>query len=217
MSFLIQHVDSLIMTTVGVCWSVYAARHKDRVQTGRSWFVRKSYGIGLALVLCGVLLFLSETFRSASSYTWSSVSTNDGRASADFPAPVTTQAATDTGEGVSVRRVSTICDVPRKDISLRLSWSEIPAGAPALNVEQRIEAIKGFFQQQGFVLSSCHAENQGDVPCYRLVMDKDGGKVRLIARIAITAGGIYRAVAVSTSGSHDDAVTGRFIDSFTIR
>ena len=212
-AFLMHHFDSLMMMVSGFGIAAYAIIRPARFQGARSWFVRNVHVMGLIVVVGGFLLFLSESF---SVYSWTRLATSDGKASAEFPASATTETATDTFEGISAKRVTVKCDVPNRDISLRLSWTDTPSKGPALTVEERIEGVKSSFRERGFVISSCLAEKLGSVSCYRMIADKDGGKFQLRMRIAITSKSVYHVMAGSSSGFHDDPVIGRFIDSFAI-
>jgi len=63
----------------------------------------------------------------------------------------------------------------------------------------------------------CVPDRHGEVPGYRMVIEKDDGKNRLLIRVAITSKAIYRAVATSSSGFHDDPVITRFVNSFSLQ
>jgi hypothetical protein len=86
-----------------------------------------------------------------------------------------------------------------------------------LTIEQRLDGLRSYFAQQGFTIVSCVTDGHGDVPGYRIVIEKERGKIRCLTRVAIAPKAIYRAVATSTSGFHDDTVIARFIDSFTLQ
>jgi hypothetical protein len=109
------------------------------------------------------------------------------------------------------------CNVPQRDINLRLSYNEIPPEGAGLTVEQRLDGLKSFFQQQGFAITSTVPDAHGDIPGYRILVEKDQGKIRCLLRVAIAPKAVYRAVATSTSGFHDDPVIGRFVDSFSMQ
>jgi len=212
-AFLIQHVDSLITMAGGACMAVFAVRRANQLRASKNRLVRNMHILGLILVGIGIARFAFESFAT---YSWRRVATSDGKASAEFPVQPTTETATDTFEGLSVTRVSLKCEVPYRDIKLRLTWSEIPPEGPALTAEERIAGMKAFFEEHGLVVSSCLPENLGSVPCYRMVVERDGGKVRVRTRIAITPRIMYRVIAESSSGFHDDPAIERFMDSFSI-
>ncbi|MCX6905475.1 MAG: hypothetical protein NTW03_18755, partial [Verrucomicrobia bacterium] len=150
-------------------------------------------------------------------YAWRRAVTSDNRASAEFPCTTITQAATNSAQGVSIRQITVQCSVPQRDINLRLSYNEIPPEGAGLTVEQRLDGLRAVFQQQGFAVISCVPDNHGNVPGYRFVVEMDHGKTRSLMRVAITPKCIYRAVATSTSGFHDDPVIARFVDSFSLQ
>jgi hypothetical protein len=109
------------------------------------------------------------------------------------------------------------CNIPQRDINLRLSYNEIPPEGAGLSIEQRLDGLTSFFRQQGFSIISTVPDAHGDIPGYRFVVEKDRGKTRCLMRVAIAPRAIYRPVATSTSGFHDDPVIARFVDSFSLQ
>jgi hypothetical protein len=71
--------------------------------------------------------------------------------------------------------------------------------------------------QFAFDSTPCVLDGPGAIPSYRMVLEKDGGKVRCVTRVAISPKAIYRAIATSTPGFHDDPVISRFIASFAVQ
>ena len=146
--------------------------------------------------------------------SWHRVFTSDRQASAEFPSATTVKAVTDSALGISIRRETVNCDVPRRDINLHLSYNEIPPEGANLTDEQRMGGLKQFFQQQGFTVTSCIPDVHGGVSGYRILLESDRGKVHCQVRVVITKKAIYRAMATSTTGFHDDPVIPHFLNSF---
>lgn len=213
-AFLIQHVDALISTGIGLWITVYSWRHRDRLRSSPKKLARALPILAPLVLVFGLLRFVLD---SQPAYVWQRAVTSDQRASAEFPCATTTDTATDSAQGVSIRRLTVNCNVPQRDINLRLSYNEIPPEGTGLTDEQRLDGLKSFFQQQGFAIISSVPDAHGEIPGYRILVEKDQGKTRCLMRVAIAPKAIYRAVATSTIGFHDDPVIARFVDSFNMQ
>ena len=213
-AFFIQHIDALITTGLGLWITVYSWRQRERLRASPKKLVRALPVLAPLVVAFGLLQFV---LGSQPAQVWQRVYTSDQRASAEFPCATTSETATDSAQGVSIKRLTVNCNVPQRDINLRLSYNEIPPEGASLTIEQRIDGLTNYFQQQGFTIVSSVPDAQGDIPGYRIVIEKDHGQTRSLMRVAIAPKAIYRVVATSTSGFHDDPVIGRFVDSFTVR
>jgi hypothetical protein len=213
-AFLIQHVDAIITTTLGLLITVYAWRRRERLRASPKKLVRALPILAPLVVVFGLLRFVLD---SQPAYVWQRTFTSDQRASAEFPCATTSEEATDSAQGVSIRRLTVNCNVPQRDINLRLSYNEIPPEGAGLTIEQRLDGLKAFFTQQGFTVVSCIPDGHAEVPGYRIIIEKDYGKTRVLTRVAIAPKALYRAVATSTSGFHEDIVISRFIDSFRLQ
>ena len=160
--FFIQHIDALISIGFGIGLTVYSWVHRDRLQSSPKKIVR-------ALPVLAPLLLVFEVLRlafdSQPAFEWRRITTGDQRASAEFPCAASTSKATDSAQGVSIKRLTIDCNIP------------------------------------GF----------------RILVEKDQGKSRSLMRVALAPSAIYRVIATSTDGFHDDPVITRFIDSFTIQ
>lgn len=212
-AFLIQHIDALITTIAGICFTIYSWRNRDRLRTSPKKIVRILPILAPLVLAFGLISFALD---SHTKYSWQRVFTADKRASAEFPCATATVTATDSVGSISVKRVTVNCDIPRKGINLRLSRNEIPPESEALTPAQRFEELKTYFQQQGYSLISSAPESNIDFPCYRLTVERDKGQTRCVMRMAILSKAIYRVIATSTAGFHDDPVIERFVDSFNI-
>jgi hypothetical protein len=213
-AFLIQHIDALITTALGLWITVYTWRQRERLRASPQKLVRALPVLAPLVVVFGLLRFVLD---SQPAYVWQRVYTGDQRASAEFPCAATTETATDSAPGVSIRRVTVNCNVPQRDINLRLSYNEIPPEGAGLTIEQRFDGLTNYFQQEGFAIVSSVPDAQGAIPGCRIVIEKDRGTTRCLMRVAIAPKAIYRVVATSTTVFHDDPVIARFIDSFTVQ
>jgi len=213
-AFLIQHVDALITTALGLWITVYSWRQRERLRASPKKLARALPVLAPLVVVFGLLRFVLD---SQPAYVWHRAFTSDQRASAEFPCATTTETATDVAHGVSIQRLTASCNVPQRDINLRLTYNEIPPEGAGLTVEQRFEGLKSFFQQQGFAIISSVPDAHGAIPGYRILVEKDQGKTRTLIRVAIAPKAIYRAVATSTIGFHDNPVIARFVDSFRMQ
>ncbi|PYJ84114.1 MAG: hypothetical protein DME22_13925 [Verrucomicrobia bacterium] len=196
---------------MGLLITVYSWRQRARLRASPKKLTRALPLLAPLVVVFGLLRFVLD---SQPAYVWRRAFTGDKRASAEFPCAISTETATDSAQGVSIRRLTVNCNVPRRDINLRLSYNEIPPEGAGLTIEQRLDGLRTFFTQQGFTIISCVPDGHGDVPGYRIVIERDGAKTRCLTRVAIAPKAIYRAVATSTSGFHEDPVITRFINSF---
>jgi hypothetical protein len=149
--------------------------------------------------------------------TWQRVSTKDGHASAEFPSPTTSEAAVESPGGIAVKRVTVRCNVPGKEIDLRLSYSEIPTESANLTVDQRLDAFKAFLRQQGLSLISCAPDRSKPLPSYRIVSETRDGRYRSQMQIVISPTAVYRAIATSSTGLVSDPAIGRFMRSFVVQ
>lgn len=144
---------------------------------------------------------------------WVRAFTADNRASVEFPlSPLEHEAVGGDGTN-SARMFTVICNVTNKGISLRMSYSPIPAGQPAMPPLQRMEEIATSMQAQGFRLIST-IEVAGLSAVYQIVADKGTDEQRFVIRMAIRPNMIYRVMAISLAGFHDDPMIPRFIGTF---
>jgi hypothetical protein len=210
-AFVIQHIDAIITTAAGLIACIVAFRKREQFRSNSNRFARGLPILAPLVLIFGLLQFVMD---SRPAYSWQRFSTNDEHASAEFPIAPTREEATDHAGALSVHRIEMICNVPKRDINLRLSYNQIPPEGAGLTTSQRLEGMTAFFEQQGFKITTFTNETVGEIPIYRIVADKNSGEVRQMLRIAIQNNAIYRALATSTRGFHDDPVIMRFVDSF---
>jgi hypothetical protein len=145
---------------------------------------------------------------------WERHTTSDGVASVECPGKRDSKEENIVANGLSVRQVSLVYNVPLKEINVILSVSPIESDALNISVAERIVAMKEYFRQQG--CSNIHDSPMqlGVAPGYAIEADR--GKIRSRMRVAVVAGKLYRVV-VTSAGSHpDDAIINRCLESFRI-
>ena len=137
-TFLIHHIDAVIDTALGLWITIYCWLHRERLRSSPKKLARALPILAPLILLFGVLSF---TFNFQSADGWQRVSTEDQRASADFPCAATASSANDSVGGVAVKRAIVQCNVPQRDINLRLSYNEIPAEGLSQTTEQRLKVM----------------------------------------------------------------------------
>lgn len=212
-AFLIQHVDAVVITAIGLGLTLHAWLKRESLLASPNRLVRAQPVLAPLALAFGLLRFALD---SQPRYTWRWATTIDGRASAEFPCETTAESTFDVVPGGRVKRQTVRCGVPGRDIDLRLSVSELPRGAAESSLEQKLAGVRAAFEQQKMRVISTAMEDHGGVGGFRVVVEseKDG---RMIMRVAVTPNGIYRAAASSTAGFHDDPVIPRFLESFRIQ
>ena len=149
------------------------------------------------------------------------VYTSDGFASAEFPVTPTVEEAVDKLGDLFVKRTTTECKIPGKRISLRLSWSELPPGTETKIdsdevFEQRVEALKALYQNQGLTVSSCVRENFGEYPGAQIKTTSDAGQTITLTRMVQTPKGVYRVIVITTLALESEPIVQRFLKSFAL-
>jgi len=205
-AFIIQYIDAIIPTALGLIFIFQSWWH---LRKSSKTSVRVLRVVSPILVIFGLIQF---AITSHPLYVWKPVYTNDHRASAEFPRSTETEKLPNSARTVTIR-----CSVPNRDIDLRLSQNEIPAGSEALTAAQRLEGLKSYFIQQGFAVISCDPDAHGSIAGYRMMLEKNNDKTRVLMRIAITDKAIYRVIVTAASGFYDDPTINRFINSFTVQ
>lgn len=111
------------------------------------------------------------------------------------------------------------CNVPNKDINLRLSCNQMSPAYLDATDSKRLEAMKAGIQKQGFVITIFTNEVVGQIPIYRIVANKNDGEshMNMMTRVAFQHDAIYRVIATSSHGFQADPSISRFIDSFGIK
>lgn len=211
--YFIQYIDAIITTILGLYFTIYAYRHRERLQTNSQKLVRILPVLAPLVLVFGLLRFAMD---SQQTYVWHRVYSEDKQASVEFPLEAKSETVADVFQGVSLRRFTVQCDIPYRGINLRLSYNEIPGEQEGATLEQRIGGLKFVFEQQGFTILSCIEERYEDVRYYRIIVEKDHEKIRISTRVTVTPKAVYRAMVTSSSGFHEEPSIVRFLDSFKL-
>ena len=217
--WLVTHIDAVIPFALGLVIALKLAFNRESATLDAAK-KRQNAKLGAwILVGIGVLRFFTDTATSrgaggsqveqAQSASPVTVTTDDGMVSAEFPqAPVRTEAV-DEAPGVKVHRVTRACNF--RGIDLRLSYNEYPPGGKETPKEELLANMKEYFKQQGFNLVE-----SSELPeaIHELVMDKPEVKVRQVMRIWFGPDGVYRALATTEDGHHEDPRALALLSSF---
>ena len=144
---------------------------------------------------------------------WQRIATAQGGASVEFPISSSMVETVGDPSGSSPQVFSLSGDVTNKSINLRFSYSRIPAEWAQLAETQQLEQVVASFKQSGFGVSAV-GPVPGQAGVFQIVADKNGNEQRFVVRVAFLKGFIYRAVATSIAGFHDDPDVMTFINSF---
>lgn len=208
--WLVTHIDAVIPIVLGtiVCVTALFKRATPALEGAKKR--RNLPFLGAVLVAIGIFRIFTASF-AVTPATPVTATTDDGIASAVFPrAPVRTEAV-DKGPGVEVRRVTRACNF--NGIDLRLSYNEYAPGGKDVPKEAVLANMKEYFKQQGFILAE-GSEHPGGL--HEFVMEKPDVGARQVMRIWFGPEGIYRALATTEKGHHDDPRVLAFIQSFRI-
>jgi hypothetical protein len=206
--WLVTHVDAVIPIVIGA-YLCLKALFKRESPTWEDAKKRKNLPLwGAVLIAIGIFRMFTGSLATtpASPVT---ATTDDGMVSAEFPkAPVRTEAV-DEAQGIRVHRVTRACNF--QGIDLRLSYNEFPPGGKETPAETLLANMKEYFKQQGFELVGS-SELAGSI--HELVMNKPDVEVRQVMRIWFGPEGVYRVLATTEKGHHEDPHALSFISSF---
>lgn len=203
MSFVIQHIDSIIMILIG---GGLAATAKAPTGTART----VTAVVGPALIVIGFLLLLVEGAPRIQL-------TDDGAAEAMFPGPPKRSTINNPVGDRAYRIVSYSYDVPGRDTTLLLSRSPVPEGNESTSDDDGVGGVISYFQQQGFELEQQRSLSIGSASGHELVFNTPSGKHRSVVRFAIASGQIYRAIGTTATNGGDHQMVQNFIESFRVR
>jgi len=206
--FIVHHIDSVIQVVLGVFFTWRGFRPK-----AASSRTTKIFRVcGPALVVIGGLLLLKPEAAPA----WERAFTTDRVASVEFPGAPKAQESVDTLGDVRVKRTSFSYNVPRKDIALFLSFSQLQPEARGMTDDQMIEATVAFMTSQGNKVLENERVAASSPAIYRLTLRQEEKKATTQIALAYAGENVYRAVASWTDSEMDKSITDRFIGSFAV-
>lgn len=206
--FFVRHIDSIIQLALGIFFTWMGYRSKAARTRGTK--VLRVCGPAL-VVIGGLLLFAPEAAPK-----WQRTFTNDEVASVEFPGVPKPRESVDTLAGTSVKRTSFTYNVPGKDISLFLSYSQLQPEAREMTEDERIEAAIALMTSQGNKVVQREKLGDSSPSVYRLTMRQDEKKATLQIALAYFGENVYRAGASWTDSEADLILTDRFIGSFRV-
>jgi hypothetical protein len=208
--WLVTHIDAVIPIVGGLCLvltGIFKRRSGSVEDTKKQQKLRLW---GTILITIGIFRIFTGSLPTTPP-TPVTATTDDGKASVVFPQePVRTEAV-DEAPGVKIHRVTRACNF--KGIDLRLSYNDYVPGAKDAPKDVLLANVKEYLTQQGFILERS-SEHPG--PVHELVMDKPDVGARQVMRIWFGPEGMYRAMATTEKGYHDDPRVLAFIPSFRI-
>ena len=208
-TFLLQHINSLIMMAFGLCSLVVGFRAPEGQR--RTKMLRRC---GPVLFVCGLFCFAFAERPPAPD--WQRYSTSDGLASAEFPATPEARQNTMEDNGVRTDAAILVCNFPYTQISLRLSFCAIPPERAGTPDADRYAWLQASLEQKGFAVVSESTAPFGPASGFALDVQRDAGKVRAWTRSVYAAGKAYWVVASSEDPGDDIAIIKRFLESFRI-
>ena len=213
LQFLISNIDAVITTVLGSFFTIYALRKREDLSSSSNGLMRLLPVLAPLVLIFGLIQFFIPTSSSDQPAVWRIVKTDDGIAQVEFPTEPTRTEATDRAGEIEVHRISHVADLSDGKLSLRLSFNEHLPGSEGLSDENRIAGMREFFVQGGFEISE-DAKLQDGI--WSLLVEQSNNNAKMSMRIGIMPNGIYRALATSMPGHHDDARIERFLNSFAL-
>ena len=210
-SLIIENVDAIISMAGGVFCTWIGLKAAGKGDHSRRTRLLKI--LGPCVICFGIFQFL---IGSISSVEWRRIATPDGIASVEFPGAPKENDQTQILNGQTVRATGWIYAVPRKDISLRISYSTAAASESGIPADQRFEFLKQFFSKQGFVVLKEDKITIGNASGYSLQLEHTESKAVVWMRISYVGNCIYRVVGSAGAAFHDDPLISKFVDSFKI-
>ena len=208
--WLVTHIDAVIPIVVGLYLALTGIFKRKGPTSDDAKKQQKLPLWGTLLIAIGIFRIFTGSVPATPSNPVSAT-TDDGKVSVVFPQePVRTEAV-DEAPGVKVRRVTRACNF--KGIDLRLSYNDYAPGAKDVPEDERIANVEGYLTQQGFVIEAS-SKQPGSI--HELVVNKPDAGIRQVMRLWFGPEGVYRAVATTEKGHHDDPRAVDFISSFRI-
>lgn len=233
--WLVTHVDALIPIVFGIVLGVQAFFKRESLTLEEAKSRKLLPTLAGALVMIGVFrLFTDPTIgshpptlpeRRELGPEWKpikdldslkaaqpvTVTTDDGLVSAEFPEAPVRREAVDGGQEIQVRRVTRECDLEGGRINLRLSFNQYAPGIKGLGEATLLANLEQTFKQQGFVLlgNPRHLDS-----IWAVTFERPADGARMATCIWFGPEGIYRVLATTQKGLHDDPRAARLISSF---
>ena len=204
------------MTLSGVFFTVYAYSRRKTLREHSSKFFQLLPILAPILLLIGIILFFAP---NSQSINFSAVKVSqvlqatEGLAQVDFPESPEITNGKDIIDGFEVTRVTHSVDLAQGKVSLRFTVNEYPKEYPELIEGQVYEVTRNYLLTQGFdiVESLISVNNTREIIAFQ---SEKGARIKMC--LFITDREIYRIMATSMNGHHNDSRVEKFISSFKI-
>ncbi|MEK7949108.1 hypothetical protein [Luteolibacter soli] len=204
----VTHIDALIPLAIGLYVALKVAIKRKSGTVEHATLKRATVG---ALVLIAIGLFRLFTDLATPLPDPVTATTDDGKVSVIFPKePVRTEAV-DEAPGAKAHRVTRACNFP--GIDLRLSFNPYPPGGNDSQGDAILANMKKLLEEKGFSVAGS-SELPGQI--HELLLEKPAEGIKQTMRVWYGPGGIYRAMATTEAGHHDDSRARNFISSFRV-
>jgi hypothetical protein len=207
-TFLLEHLDTLIMIILGI--GLLAASGRMTVEKPqRASFVR----VGAIIMIAGgsLLLLTSET-RSGETVQ----ATDDGVATVAFPGRPTRsfRAASETPNGAE--RETYDYKPAGRDLNYKLSRSPLIETSPMSDTE-RIEAMVANFQAHGATVTNRASVEKNGITIHSFRFTSPEANATSSIRVVFAGNQIYRVIATAGKSEQEPPEFERFLASFTVR
>ena len=185
---------------------------------------KRGWKMFFKLIGCWILLFIFTGIIVAIlppiKYSWHREFTENRNVSVEFPCETESEILTENNDDTVITQHNVQCSLFKDNISLILSYNDIPQEFRSITVDERIESILAFMKQQGFnVLSFKPDIIKGnlvpDSHAFRMIAEKKQDNILTISRILITPTGIHQIIAAASPSFQNHPIIRRFIESFT--
>jgi hypothetical protein len=209
--WLVTHIDAVIPLACGIYVALKLAFKRENSGMDAAQKQRRAAGIGaMVLIAIGIFrLFTGSLLTTPPSPA--TVTTDDGMATVVFPDASVRSEAVSEASGTAVPRETRSCSLEGGQINLRLSYSQYPLGGKDLPMDLRLSNMTEELERRGLNLVE-RSEQPGSIQ--EFILDSPSEGVRTVMRIWFGPEGVYRAIAATGKGHHDDPRAQAFISSF---
>lgn len=165
------------------------------------------------LLVIGVILFFEPKNEPINFSTVKVTLVTEGLAQVDFPKSPETTKGKDLIDGFEVARVTHLLNLAEGKVNLRFTVDEYPKEYPTFTEDLMFEATKNHLIAQGFIIEESLVL-PNDTRLIKAVQKDKGARIDM--RLYITDREIYRILATSMKGHHEDSRIEKFMGSFKV-
>jgi hypothetical protein len=211
--FIISNIDAVITTAFGAFITLSTIRKRKELLNSSNKLARSLPTLAPIVLIFGLIQFFLPHNTPAQATSWRIIHTDDRVAKVEFPTNPERSEATDRAGEIEVHRISHIANLEAGMLNFRLSFNEYPPSSGALSDNERITGIKDYFSDGGFKIIECAQLQDG---LWSLIVAQPDNKSRISMRIGFRPNGIYRALATSMNGHHNDPRIEHFLKTFAV-